>query len=197
MSAASISSARIAWSASTLRFSAAANSSRERPSSSARISTGEGVDAGSAVVSAVGSVVTSAVGSAVDSAVGSAVGSAVASASCVSSGAGSSGAGSAGASTADSAGGSLSVTASEDAAISAISAPPVASSVAIAGAPVISSDAQVIAARMRSQNCFIFTPPMSIIIHLSFLIITSMHELDKRAAGINTGQRIGSLQVLG
>ena len=193
MSAASISSARIAWSASTLRFSAAASSSRERPSSSARISAGEGVDAGSAVASAVGS----AVGSAVDSAVGSAVGSAVASASCVSSGAGSSGAASAGASAADSAGGSLSVTASEDAAISAISAPPVASSVAIAGAPVISSAAQVIAARMRSQNCFIFTPPMSIIIHLSFLIITSMHELDKRAAGINAGQRIGSLQVLG
>ena len=90
----------------------------------------------------------------------------------------------------------LSVTASEDAAISAISALPVTSSVAIAGMPVISIAAQVAAARMRSQICFIFTPPMSKIIQITSLIITFIIQLYKRTPGVYTEHRIGSLLVL-
>ena len=78
----------------------------------------------------------------------------------------------------------LSVTASEDAAISAISALPVSTSSATAGMPVISIAMQVAAARMRSHLYFMFTPPVSIIVQITSLIITFINELYKRAPGV-------------
>ena len=177
-SAASISSADIARSASALMFSASASSSSVIPSASAQLSAGEIVALGSAdgspEGSAEGALEGSAEGVLVGSAEGSIEGSAVTSAVGLSEGsaAGASGSGVV-----------LSVTASEDAAISVISALPASTSSAIAGMPVNSIAMQVAAARMRSHLCFMFTPPVSIIIQITSLIITFINELYKRAPG--------------